>query len=309
MAQQGVSEAAEPPVGSNESSSEPVSPEAPASSPPAREPQRANRSRERPAVLQGAPPADATQSHADPRFPYLISGVFADSQGLTLVFGKQNEHFLLRLGEVLEETYRLDEIDSQQVTLTYLPQSSVLRIPFSSTITAGMPAMSSPLPRPTQVTKPAAASAKIPLPVPMAAAASSQPARVRLEGPAEVSLGSEFTVSLKISSRTPVGAWPMQVGFDPTAMELVAVQPGTALTQVEPRHFSYTVVPEGSISIAATNPVAAPLADAGVVELTFRPLQQGGTGEIWISALRLQDGAGRVLRHDGVDRVRMTVTD
>src|SRR5688500_2688209 len=61
-------------------------------------------------------PSGAASASLAPGFPYAISGVFADAQGLTFIVGKQKEHFLLRLGEILEDTYRLEGIDSQQIT-------------------------------------------------------------------------------------------------------------------------------------------------------------------------------------------------
>jgi hypothetical protein len=139
------------------------------------------------------------------------------------------------------------------------------------------------------------------------AVAGAQPARLKLEGPGQAQLGAEFDVALKITSTVPVSAWPMQVGFDPEVVEMVAVRPGAAVSSAQARDFSFTLIRNGTISIAASNPVAAPLADAQVVELTFRPLQPGTTAEVWISALRLQDAAGRALDYDVISPIKIPV--
>src|SRR5688500_17189790 len=60
-------------------------------------------------------PSGAARAHLAPGFPYASSGVFADAQGLTLIVGKQKEHFHQPLGEILEHTYRLEGIHSQQI--------------------------------------------------------------------------------------------------------------------------------------------------------------------------------------------------
>jgi hypothetical protein len=99
----------------------------------------------------------------------------------------------------------------------------------------------------------------------------------------------------------------MQVGFDPEVVEMVSVRPGAAVFSAQARDFSFTLIRNGTISIAASNPVAAPLADAQVVELTFRPLQPGTTAEVWISALRLQDSAGRALDYDVISPIKIPV--
>ena len=56
-----------------------------------------------------------------PPFPYTSAGSIADNEGLTVVFMKQNQHFIVRRGEILESTYRIDEIDARSITVTYLP--------------------------------------------------------------------------------------------------------------------------------------------------------------------------------------------
>lgn len=63
------------------------------------------------------PPAAPTP----PPFPYTIAGSVADANGLMIVFNRQNQDFVLRVGDILEQTYRVEAIDTRSVTVTYLP--------------------------------------------------------------------------------------------------------------------------------------------------------------------------------------------
>jgi hypothetical protein len=57
-----------------------------------------------------------------PPFPYTVAGSVSDANGLMIVFAnRQKQDFVLRIGDVLEQTYRVDAIEPQSVTLTYLP--------------------------------------------------------------------------------------------------------------------------------------------------------------------------------------------
>jgi hypothetical protein len=38
-----------------------------------------------------------------------------------IVFNRQNQDFVLRVGDILEQTYRVEAIDTRSVTVTYLP--------------------------------------------------------------------------------------------------------------------------------------------------------------------------------------------
>ena len=68
------------------------------------------------------PPAKlAASAPSAPPFPYAVAGNLVDNGVPTVVFMKQNQHFVLRAGEVLENTYRIDRIDSRSIAVTYLP--------------------------------------------------------------------------------------------------------------------------------------------------------------------------------------------
>ena len=70
-----------------------------------------------PPPQQALPPPVPTA----PPFPYAVAGSIADLNGPMVVFMKQNQDFVVRVGDVLENTYRVDAIDEQSVTVTYLP--------------------------------------------------------------------------------------------------------------------------------------------------------------------------------------------
>jgi hypothetical protein len=71
----------------------------------------------RTAVTKPPPPPPPTA----PPFPYVVSGSIADANGVFVVFTNQQQNFVVRVGEVLEQRYRVDSVDAQSVILTYLP--------------------------------------------------------------------------------------------------------------------------------------------------------------------------------------------
>ena len=81
-----------------------------------------------PVVQKQLPPTPPTA----PPFPYGIAGSVADGNGLMVVFTKQNQDFVLRVGDVLEQTYRVDAIDAQSVALTYLPLGLAQLVPMGA---------------------------------------------------------------------------------------------------------------------------------------------------------------------------------
>ena len=64
-----------------------------------------------------------------PPFPYSIAGRVVDAHGTMIVFSNHNQNFAVRAGELLEKTYRVESIDSQVVTVTYLPLGLTQRLP------------------------------------------------------------------------------------------------------------------------------------------------------------------------------------
>ncbi len=56
-----------------------------------------------------------------PAFTYAVAGLVHDANGPMIVLNRQNQDFVLRVGDVLEQTYRIEAIGPQSVTVTYLP--------------------------------------------------------------------------------------------------------------------------------------------------------------------------------------------
>jgi len=67
-----------------------------------------------------------------PPFPYAVAGSVVDPNGLMIVFTQEQRSFVLRVGEVLEQTYRVESIDPQSVTLTFLPLGLTQRVPIGA---------------------------------------------------------------------------------------------------------------------------------------------------------------------------------
>lgn len=105
---------------------------------------------------------------------------------------------------------------------------------------------------------------------------------------------ASFSVALRVSTQEPLRATPMQLRYPHGVLEPLEVRPGKFIGKGA---FSYRVS-EGSIFVGALAPSTAPGADAELVVLTFRPLKQGTTAELSMSALSLQGPAGRAIAHE-----------
>jgi hypothetical protein len=85
-----------------------------------------------PPAPQQPRPAPAPVAPVAPPFPYTVAGSVLDPNGLMIVFTHQQRNFVLRVGEVLEQTYRVESIDPQSVTLTFLPLGLTQRVPIGA---------------------------------------------------------------------------------------------------------------------------------------------------------------------------------
>ena len=56
-----------------------------------------------------------------PAFPYTFMGRMIENDTTTLFLTKQNQSYSVKLNSVLENNYRVDKIDNEQVIFTYLP--------------------------------------------------------------------------------------------------------------------------------------------------------------------------------------------
>jgi hypothetical protein len=66
-----------------------------------------------------------------PPFPYVVTGSIVDANGVLVVFTNQQQNFVVRVGEVFEQIYRVESVEAQTVTLTYLPLGLTQRVPMA----------------------------------------------------------------------------------------------------------------------------------------------------------------------------------
>lgn len=239
--------------------------------------------------LFGAPPAppqpvasapSAPAVAVAPPVPYRFAGRVRKGAEEEFLLSKGDLIFPVKEGETLDGTYRVVGVKAEGIELTYLPLGTTERIVVSSVL---------------DVERPAAMAAASPAPSPSPApVADGRPAQLRWEGPARVQAGASFSVALRVSSQEPLRATPMQLRYPHGVLEPLEVRPGKFIGKGA---FSYRVS-EGSIFVGALAPSTAPGADAELLVVTFRPLKQGATAELSMTALSLQGLAGRAVAHE-----------
>jgi hypothetical protein len=245
--------------------------------------------------LFGAPPAPPPPQPAAsapgapavavaPPVPYRFAGRVRKGADEEFLLSKGDLIFPVKEGDTLDGTYRVVAVKAEGIELIYLPLGTTERIIVSSVL---------------DVERPAAVAASSPSPVPApfkspAPVADGKPAQLRWEGPARVQAGASFSVALRLSSQEPLRATPMQLRYPHGVLEPLEVRPGKFIGKGA---FSYRVS-EGSIFVGALAPSTAPGADAELLVVTFRPLKQGATAELSMTALSLQGLAGRAIAHE-----------
>ncbi len=63
-----------------------------------------------------------------PPFPYAYFGGLTDAGVRTVYFSKAGQVLAVRVGDVVDSRFRIDAIDAQHVTMTYLPLEQSLQI-------------------------------------------------------------------------------------------------------------------------------------------------------------------------------------
>lgn len=250
-----------------------------------------------------------------PPMPYRFAGKLVQNGQLQIFLSKGDIPIPIKQGEVLDGTYRVESIGENGVTLVYLPLGHKEHIPAGGALPAAtaaappfgaIPPASGPQPGlgaiPTgAVVAPARA---IPFPPRRDGAASTvpepkaenRPARLLWEGPQQVKVGANFSVALRVISDQPVRASPMQVRFDPTVLESIAVRPGKFYAGVAGQGFTSRVNADGSIVIGASNQGGpASSSDVELLILTFKPIKPASSAELSIASLTLEGPAGRTI--------------
>ena len=133
-------------------------------------------------------------------------------------------------------------------------------------------------------------------------------ARLLWDGPQHARLGSQFSVALKVTSEQPLSVSPMQIRFDPSLLQNIAVKPGRFLGADE-RNFSYRVrQDDGLIYVGATKQGSQPAADAEFLVFVFKPLKTASAAELSIASLNLQGPAGRTIAYNPLAAFRTAIT-
>lgn len=243
--------------------------------------------------LFGAPPAppqpvaaapSAPAVAVAPPVPYRFAGRVRKGAEEEFLLSKGDLIFPVKEGETLDGTYRVVAVKAEGIELTYLPLGTTERIVVGSVLDVD-PRAAVAAPSPSLSPAPPASPAPV---------ADGKPAQLRWEGPARVQAGASFSVALRVSSQEPLRATPMQLRYPHGVLEPLEVRPGKFIGKGA---FSYRVT-EGSIFVGALAPSTAPGADAELLVVTFRPLKQGATAELSMTALSLQGLAGRAVAHE-----------
>jgi hypothetical protein len=247
--------------------------------PPAR-PRAAAKAAAAPAAPVAPEPVAAP---APPPNPYRVAGQVLHDGTAQVVLAKGDRVVTVREGQVLEDGYRVEAIKPDGVTLVYTALDARQHLPAATALVLAPP-------------PPAKADQNV-------ASRDARPAQLRWEGPERVQAGSNFNVALKLTSHQPVRATPLQLSFDSSLLEPVAVRPGGFFA---PGSFSYRVNPNGSIFIGGfgTGSVSA---DAEFLVVTFKPIRPGTTAELKLSSVVLQGAAGRTIAHEPLAAFRTSV--
>ena len=211
---------------------------------------------------------------------------------MRVVLSKGSRIFEVREGKTLEDGYRLESIAPHALNFVYEPLSVIQEV------AVGGLGLDMDLPLKT-AKAPETSSPDHVRPTVKSAAAT---AHIRFDGPPEVNAGKSFEVSLKVTSAQPLRAMPMQLTYDATRLEPVAVRAGDLFAD---GRFAYRVNPGGSIFVGAsgTGRVAA---DAELCVITFRPIASGDA-ELKVSSLLVQDSGGRTIAHESPQNFRAAI--
>lgn len=77
------------------------------------------------------PPPPAPPSA--PQLPFTFIGRMIDGNDVILFLSKNNQHYTVKVNDVLDHTYRLDKITDNNAVLTYLPMNIQQTLVFNST--------------------------------------------------------------------------------------------------------------------------------------------------------------------------------
>jgi len=95
---------------------------------------------EQPAVRPIVPPPPPQA----PPLPFTYFGKMVDGEKTTVFLARLDRNYVVRLGDTLDGTYRVEKIEEDGLALTYLPLGTQQTLPFGAT---PVPASAKPKPR------------------------------------------------------------------------------------------------------------------------------------------------------------------
>jgi hypothetical protein len=211
-----------------------------------------------------------------PPLPYRFAGVLHTEDGLQVFLAKGERMLRIKEGEALDGGYRVAAIGDGRIELVFEPLGSRQIIEVGPALALEAPRQRAP----------------------------AGVANLHWEGPAQLQLGSDFSVALRLSYHRPLRSVPMQLRFEPGVLEPVSVRAGKFFEQ---GNFSYHVSAQGSIFIGASPGGAAPGADAELLVVTFKPVKAGATAALGMAALSLQGAAGGAVAHGAFADYRASI--
>ena len=268
--------------------------------------------RRKPAVVSSAPPELVT-----PPLPYRFAGQFHRESSTEVYIARGEEIFPVKEGDTLDGQYKVDSVSATEVSFIYLPSGARQTLQFSAlkeqelAARGGPPQARTPASAPS-FPPPSPVAKLIPAPAPGASADNSMPgktapAQLRWEGPASARAGTNFNVSLRVTSGEQIRAAPMQLRFDPAVLESVAVRPGRYFSAEKTGSFGYRVNSDGSIFVGVSNQAPALASDAEMLVLTFKSIKAAAAAEISVASLNLQGAAGRTIAYGSLTPFKTTI--
>jgi hypothetical protein len=228
-----------------------------------------------------APRPEAAPAPVAPPIPYRVAGQVVHDGAMHVILAKGDRVSTVRVGDVVDDSYRVEAITPDSVTLVYLPLKIAQQVQVS-----GMK-LDLEAPAGEEVVVAASDGAS-------AATGESRSAQLRWVGPERVQAGNNFNVSLKLTSEEPVLASPLQLTYDAKMLEPVAVRAGGFLAEGS---FTYRVNPGGSIFVGAAAGAGSVATDAEFLIVTFKPIRSG-PAELKLSSVVLQGADGRAIVHE-----------
>jgi len=262
-----------------------------------------------------------------PPLPYRFAGEFRLPTGREIYLARGDDIFGVHEGETIDGEYKVESLKSSELVLLHLASGTrqtmqfglpgeeteklaraIARVAPATAAKAGAPLVS-PLAMPQPPKGSPLANEAMSAPLKQARdETGSKPAQFRWDGPPSAKTGTNFNVTLRMTSGTQVRSAPMQLRYDPALLEAVAVKAGSYFGGDSGGNFGYRVNPDGSIYVGASARAPAPASDAELLVLTFKPVRAAPSAEVSVSAMNLQGPAGRVIAYDSLTPFKTTIT-